>query len=275
MVGGSTRWRAIMAQRFLLIAGALLFLGGLFWLYLPFLHLFHLPEGNNSVWDCSILSTPAGWLAGLLPGGYSHHKTMNEFITITMYLGLFIFAQAIFLWPHGKWRLALAGRGRPLRGAAIGAGLMGMLLSIAFLATLMEIPSWLSKHPTFGRSSWMSLWTICAGHSWFGFTLLGVMPALWAVWAFVFFRYWRGANQLSRVERVIRLLIAGSILEVLVASAVQAFTPGNRNCYCAKGSYTGLVFGGTVLIWLFGPGILFVSLRKYQRRKKVDEPAAG
>lgn len=267
MVRGSTRWRAIMAQRFLLIAGALLFLGGSFWLYFP---LFHLPEGINSVWGVSIAGTPAGDWGNLLPGGYRHHKTVNEFITITMYLGMFIFAQAAFLWPHGKWRLALAGRGRPLRGAAIGAGLMGMLLSIAFLATLMEIPYW----PSSKVSSGASLWTLFLNHTGL-VALLGVMPALWAVWAFLFFRYWRGANQLSRVERVIRLLIAGSILEVLAASAVQAFTPGNRDCYCAKGSYTGLVFGGTVLIWLFGPGILFVSLRVYQRRKKVDEPAAG
>lgn len=254
MIGGSTsRFRARMAQRVLLLVGALLFLGGLFCLFSPWL-------GLKSLSCPGLLGTPAEPLS-----------VNNGFIYIiftTMYLGLFLLAEAIFLWPHGKWRLALAGQGRPLRGAAIGAGLMGMLLSIAFIATLMEIPPWPSHHHSKSISFWLRFNSSTAD----SITVLGVMLVLWAVWAILFFRYWRGANQLPRVERVIRWMIAGSILDVLVASVVQAFTPGNRDCYCAKGSYTGLVFGGTALIWLFGPGILFIGLREYQRRK-ADGPA--
>ncbi len=262
MIGGSTsRFRARMAQRVLLLVGALLFLGGLFWLCLNF---------PWSLTPAVMLFYPVSWLLWLLHdvGVNDHPNVIGFIISGTMYLGLFIFAESIFLWPHGKWRLALAGQGRPLRGAAIGAGLMGMLLSIAFIATIMEIPSWPSLHTISNNS----LWSLFNSNKWGFFTVLGVMLVLWAVWAILFFRYWRGANQLPRAERVIRWLVAGSILEVLVASVVQAFTPGERDGYYAKGSYTGLVFGGTALIWLFGPGILFIGLREYQRRK-ADGPA--
>ena len=35
----------------------------------------------------------------------------------------------------------------------------------------------------------------------------------------------------------------------------------DKHCYCARGSYTGLVFGGTAIIWLLGPGVFLLFLR--------------
>jgi len=67
----------------------------------------------------------------------------------------------------------------------------------------------------------------------------------------------------------------GSILEVLVSGPIQALTAEHaggikENCYCAKGSYTGLVFGLTALLWLFGPGVAFLALREKLRRQRGE-----
>jgi hypothetical protein len=37
-------------------------------------------------------------------------------------------------------------------------------------------------------------------------------------------------------------------------------------CYCAAGSYTGLVLGGTVPIWAFGPALILLFLREKSHR---------
>lgn len=41
--------------------------------------------------------------------------------------------------------------------------------------------------------------------------------------------------------------------------------------WCARGSYTGIVFGATVLIWAFGPALLPLFLRQRELRCR-NEP---
>ena len=69
MIGGSTsRFRARMAQRVLLLVGALLFLGGLFWLFLPFFP-FHQWLGIQ-YWDSGLsmaYTQPMVPSAGIVP----------------------------------------------------------------------------------------------------------------------------------------------------------------------------------------------------------------
>ena len=63
--------------------------------------------------------------------------------------------------------------------------------------------------------------------------------------------------------RIIRGLIAGSILELFVS--IPIFVTRQDDCYCARSSYTGLVFGATALLWAFGPGVLLLFLREKRR----------
>ena len=43
----------------------------------------------------------------------------------------------------------------------------------------------------------------------------------------------------------------------------------DNDCYCATGSYTGLILGGTVLLWTFGPGLVLMFLREKDRREPL------
>jgi hypothetical protein len=69
------------------------------------------------------------------------------------------------------------------------------------------------------------------------------------------------------VGRVIRGLIAGSVLELFVA--VPIYATRQDECYCARGSYAGLVFGTTVLLWAFGPGVFLLFVKEKHRREKL------
>ncbi len=66
---------------------------------------------------------------------------------------------------------------------------------------------------------------------------------------------------------MIRGLIGGSVLELFVA--IPVYATRQDDCYCARGSYAGVIFGGTVLVWAFGPGVLFLFAREKERRKKL------
>ena len=63
--------------------------------------------------------------------------------------------------------------------------------------------------------------------------------------------------------------VKGSFLEMFVGIGVFAWNPQKEDCYCARGSYTALIFGGTVLLWCFGPGIILLFLREKYRRERL------
>jgi hypothetical protein len=62
-------------------------------------------------------------------------------------------------------------------------------------------------------------------------------------------------------------LLVGSILELLVATGVYVWKTDEDNCWCARGSYTALVFSATAMLWAFGPGLLFLFLREARYRR--------
>ena len=88
--------------------------------------------------------------------------------------------------------------------------------------------------------------------------------------------YWHAAWVFGR-SLAPRALLAGTVLELLVSGpahvwAVRRQSAGlfDHDCYCARGSYTGLVFGCTALVWLFGPGVFLLVLRERKRREELD-----
>jgi len=61
------------------------------------------------------------------------------------------------------------------------------------------------------------------------------------------------------------------ILMVFVSNfvSVPVYATRQDDCYCARGSYTGLVFGATVLLWAFGPGVFLLFVREKRRTEKL------
>lgn len=184
---------------------------------------------------------------------------------VAIYLGVFLLTQWLFLAPRGSWRIEPAQEGRPLRRSVITAALMAALLTLGAAASVMELEGvWVSfaYKDQYEPRYWPML------------LALGV---LWALWSAAFFLYWLQGDRYTQLGRVVRGLIAGSILETLVAAPVHVWvlshsTEKEKECYCVRGSYTGLVLGGTVLLWAFGPGVALLFLREKQRREKVLQP---
>jgi len=177
------------------------------------------------------------------------------------YFALFLLTQWWFLSPRGSWRIRLSLDGPPPRRAALAAGFIGMLLSIGLLATLMEIPGWWLKLTAGGAIRTPQHFAV----------MWPVMAILWVGWAIVFHLYWRSLDRYTALRRVFRWLLAGTVLEMLIAAPAHAIIVSRRGneCYCERGTWTGIAFGCTAAFWFFGPGAFLLFLREKRRRERL------
>jgi hypothetical protein len=235
----------------LLLLALVCWLAGLFWIF----------DGIWPQWKGNGDIGPMG-LQGVI-GWTSNNNGMYAAVAAA-YFGLFLITQWFFLGPRGGWRVRLNESGRPMRLSILIAALMAALLSAGLLATIAEMGGF-----------WIKFIGDSPGHEdhfhcWPMLITLGVS---WLIWSVLFFLYWRPGNRGTQLSRMLRGLFGGSILELLVATPVHVVLlnskEGEDGCYCERGSYTGLVLGGTVLLWCFGPGLVLLFLREKERREPL------
>jgi hypothetical protein len=100
------------------------------------------------------------------------------------------------------------------------------------------------------------------------FVAVGV---IWLLWGFLFAYYCGGREPRVLMSRVTRFLVAGSVLELLVA--VPAHVYARHKDDCCGGMYTvwGLAAGVSVMLFAFGPAIFVLFARRVQSlRPNVD-----
>lgn len=150
--------------------------------------------------------------------------------------------------------------GRPLRSSVIAAGMIAMLLTTGLIALLLELLNWWEPVVE-GEGNWarVAIW--------------GAMLIMWGIWTWIFFVYWKQGDRYTQLGKMIRGLLAGTAIETIVAVPVHIWAARQRDCYCCRGSYTTLILAGTVLIWVFGPGIVLLYMREKYRRAKLLAPA--
>lgn len=183
---------------------------------------------------------------GLIGTPVVPYQGANPDALAACWIGLVLLLQWLFLRPRGSWALRDADDARPMAAAALGAGFCAMLLTFGLIAALMEAGDrWIdAAHGEEAFRPWVYV----------------AIGALWIVWTLVFATYARSRS------RILRGLIGGTIAELLVAAPVHALAYKREDCYCARGSYTALVFGGTALLWVFGPGVYLLYRRERARR---------
>jgi len=227
----------------LLILGLACLLAGLWWIAGPVLGG-DLDEGGTRAVPLSLLT---GLTDSDSDGFYGIH--------LALFMGMLLLSQWMFLRPRRGWKVRLAESSRPMRTAVVAAALMAMMLSLAWVATLLELTG---------------LWDdVVEGERWLAIPVSAWI--VWVSWTGVFFLYWREGTRFEHLKRMAHGLIVGSVLELIVATGVFLWNSDDDDCWCARGSYTGLVFGATVMIWAFGPGLVFLFLRE-ARYHRTDPP---
>ena len=235
-------------RQILLIAGCVYVLAGLAWVLYPAFDIG--PLGKEEFAPVGLIGTPLGL-------GLEHQESGTYAINALVVVGLILLAQWFFLRPRGAWVARLTTQGRPLRSSVLIASAMAMLLSLGAIALILELPDvwsdWMDEKEFLNAAPWM----------------FGGMLIMWAFWFVIFAAYWRQGDRFTQLGRIIRGLVAGSLVEAFVAIPVHIWMSRQRECYCARGSYTTLVCAGTVLFWAFGPGILLLYAREKYRMAKL------
>jgi hypothetical protein len=244
--------KAYRVRWFLLAAGLLCWLAGLFYLL-------------NCAWPgwevfpgAGAPDERRGWgLQGVM--GWSADTQWGYCVAVGVYFGVFLLTQWLLLCPRGRLRVGVQTTGRPMILSVLSAGLMGAILTVGLLASVLELAGQWQRFA--GRAPDLE-------HYWPSLVALAIA---WTIWAVLFFTYWRQGDHYTWAGRVLRGLFAGSILELLVAAPAHVFAVRHEkeSCYCELGSYTGLVLGGTVLLWCFGPGVVLLFLREKRRRQEL------
>ena len=87
----------------------------------------------------------------------------------------------------------------------------------------------------------------------------------WVVWTGVFFRLSLRRKPMDTITRQCRLLIRGSILELLIA--VPTHIVARCRDYCCAGlmTFVGLACGISVMLFAFGPGVFFLFADRWRQ----------
>src|SRR3954465_2579930 len=143
-------------------------------------------------------------------------------------------------WPRPRRRRSIASS--MIAGSLLCAAVtVGLVFSALSVLTLIGI-EWQPRDPD----------------AWFGLDGLAIL-ALWAIWLFVFVFIWAG-EWLVMFRRMYRLLIAGTVLELLVTIPIHVHIRKRTHCYCGEGTFFGLVLGISAAACAFGPGVVLLFI---------------
>ena len=168
-------------------------------------------------------------------------------------------------WPYWIWLaimvvsqfalltvpVRVASRRPVTRGALwptlLAGGLMAGALVVSAIWSILEFV--FAEHDP-GWRSW-------------GGIVAGILA--WCLWSAVFFRLSRNSESTDLLSRQCRLLLKGSILELLIA--VPTHIVARYRDYCCAGfmTFIGLTMGVSVMLFSFGPAVFFLYLDRWKR----------
>lgn len=161
-------------------------------------------------------------------------------------LAVLVLAQACLLWVPVR-----LGRGRPLtRGSiwvtATAAGLASGILFLGYGLSVAELFS--------------------AGDEAF-LAVIAFATLLWGAWAFLFRCMERGRAPEAWIARLRQRLLAGSVLELLVAVPSHVWVRRRDACCAGMATGAGIACGVAVMLMSFGPGVLFLYAARIRRKR--------
>ena len=86
---------------------------------------------------------------------------------------------------------------------------------------------------------------------------------VWSIWAFIFAFYTVRGGRANFMTRLVRSLVAGSILELLVAVPAHVLARTRNYCCAGFGTFWGIAAGISVMLFAFGPAVFVLFARRY------------
>ena len=90
--------------------------------------------------------------------------------------------------------------------------------------------------------------------------MLVIWMALWALWAVIFYLYFRNAS--AQASRAVSWLLKGSVLELLIAVPCHVWVRRRDDCSAPLATSFGIVTGIAVMLLSFGPSVLLLYKKR-------------
>jgi hypothetical protein len=181
-------------------------------------------------------------------------------------------SQVIFLLPLLLLRLR-PGRPRSLGWSIMLASLVAAMLTVGLAMSLMSLVQLLG--------GWVNDWGV---HLYFGLFAIGTDPdqldelafdqdlafmlasaclfVSWVLWWILISIFMRRGQPLDRLRRLVGLLFAGTLIELVLILPLEAMVRRRTNCFCETGSFQALLGGFVAALWLLGPMAFLILIRR-------------
>jgi hypothetical protein len=165
-----------------------------------------------------------------------------------LWVGVMVLGQAALLVVPVRVASRRPMTRRSLLLPVVTAGLMMGGLTVGAMYSLLEFAM---------RDRALGGWLWWAG--------IGAGVVIWCVWAVFFYRSSRDVEPSDLISRQCRLMLRGSILELLIA--VPTHIVARSRDYCCAGFMTsiGLTLGISVMLFSFGPAVFFLYAERWRR----------
>jgi len=98
-----------------------------------------------------------------------------------------------------------------------------------------------------------------------GWIVVGIAALSWGLWSLVFWRMSASTDPASIASRLHRYLLAGSVLELLVAVPTHIVVRRRTECCAGIATGIGICAGVAVMLLAFGPSIGFLYYRRWKQ----------
>lgn len=182
--------------------------------------------------------------SGRLPGWIPPLEALEGKLFWTfIVLAITVVSQAVFILVPGTIDLCRPVRRRRLAAPVLIAALMMALLVAALTLCIVELAE-LSEP------------------DWFAYVFWAIIGSSWITWSIVFFKKYRDTVRYKALKNLVSTVIAGSLLELLVAIPSHIIVSRRPGCLVGLGTACGIGTGIVVMLWAFGPGVILLFLRE-------------
>ena len=101
--------------------------------------------------------------------------------------------------------------------------------------------------------------------NWFCWAAPGSGVVIWCAWAVLFYRSSRSLEPSGVISRQCRLMLRGSILELLVAVPTHIVARSRDYCCAGVMTFVGLTLGISVMVFSFGLAVFFLYAARWRR----------
>jgi hypothetical protein len=186
---------------------------------------------------------------------------------VSIWLGVMVLSQAALLvFP------VRISQGRPVTKTWIfwpilAAGVATVVLVLGMGLVFMEILAYALSQGKEEANGWTGeYWYISA-------IIMAVVIVFWVVWAFIFGFYAGRSEPKDLMGKIVRWLLAGSILELLIAIPAHVYARSKNDCCGGLGTVWGLAAGTAVMLFAFGPGVFMLFVRRVKSLEPERKPA--